>query len=119
MSLAEEAFRRLPDAFRRLAGDVVFHVQDFADEATLAEMGIEDPFELTGLYHGVDRLHQSVMDLQPTIPRVFLYRRPILDEWAEHADLPLGELVEHILVHEVGHHFGLTDPQIEAIEAQD
>ena len=118
MALAEEAFARLPDAFRSLAGEVVFHVQEFAEEAVLEELEIEDAFELTGLYSGVDLLHRSVLDAQPTTPRVFLYRRPILDEWAERGDVTLGELVEHILVHEVGHHFGLTDEQIEAIEAR-
>src|SRR4051812_9252953 len=83
MDLARRALERLPQPFRRLAGDVVLHVQDFADEATLDEMGIEDAFELTGLYLGLELNQRSVSDPLPPTPRVFLYRRPILDEWAE------------------------------------
>lgn len=118
-ALARRAFEGLPEGFRRAAGDVVFHVEDFADEETLAALGIEDPFELTGLYSGVDLLHRSISDPQPQTPRVFLYRRPILDEWAERGDVGLFTLVEHVVVHEIGHHFGLSDAEIEAIEARD
>jgi predicted Zn-dependent protease with MMP-like domain len=118
-ALARAAFERLPSQFRKLAGEVVFHIEDFPDEETLDEMGIEDPFELTGLYRGVDRLHQSVIDPVPHTPHVFLYRRPILDEWAERGDVALGALIEHVVVHEIGHHFGLSDDDIDAIEARD
>ena len=117
MALARRALDRLPQPFRRLAAEVALHVEDFADDAVLDEMGIEDPFELTGCYLGVDLAHRSVMGPEPATPRVFLYRRPILDEWCERGDLTLGELVEHVLVHEIGHHFGLSDDDIEAIEA--
>ena len=117
-TLAETAFARLPDTFRGLAGEVVFRVQDFADEETLDAMGIEDPFDLTGLYQGVDLASRSVMDPSSQASMVFLYRRPILDEWAEHGEITLQELVTHVLVHEIGHHFGLSDDQIHAIEAQ-
>ena len=116
-ALAEAAFARLPAGFRRMAGDVLFRVQDFADEETLDVFGMEDPFELTGLYQGVDLASRSVLDPTPSSPMVFLYRRPILDEWAEHGAVSLGELIAHVLVHEIGHHFGLSDAQIEAIEA--
>jgi predicted Zn-dependent protease with MMP-like domain len=116
-ALAEEAFERLPGQFRRMVGDVSFHVLDFADEATLADLGIEDPFELTGLYTGVPVGRQSVLDGVPQANRVFLYRQPILAEWCESEGLPLGELISHVLVHEIGHHFGLSDAQIHAIEA--
>jgi predicted Zn-dependent protease with MMP-like domain len=116
-ALAEAAFAALPAAFRRMTGQVVFRVEDFADEAVLDEIGIEDPFELTGLYHGVDLTHRSLLDPSPEASMVFLYRRPILDEWAERGDVTLGELINHVLVHEIGHHFGLTDAAIEAIEA--
>ena len=117
-ALAEAAFARLPEAFRRMTGEVIFRVQDFADEETLDALEIEDPFELTGLYQGVDLARRSVLDPAPQASMVFLYRRPILDEWAEHGEISLGELIAHVLVHEIGHHFGLSDAQIEAIEAQ-
>ena len=116
-ALAEAAFARLPDAFRGMAGDVVFRVQDFADEETLDAMGIEDPFDLTGLYQGVDLASRSVMDPSPQASMVFLYRRPILDEWADGSET-LERLVRHVLIHEVGHHFGLSDADMHALEEQ-
>ena len=115
-ALAEAAFASLPPEFRALAGEALFRVLDFADEDTLASLGLEDPFELTGLYEGVDLTRQSVLDPQPSAPVITLYRRPILDEWAERGDLPLGELVTHVLVHEIAHHFGLSDDDIHRVE---
>jgi predicted Zn-dependent protease with MMP-like domain len=115
--LAEAAFQRLPAAFRAHVGEVVFQVADFADQAVLDDLGIEDPFELTGLYHGVDLGRRSVFDPAPQASMVFLYRRPILDEWADRGDVALEDLVAHVLVHEIGHHFGLSDDDIESIEA--
>jgi len=97
----------------------VFQVAEFADEDVLEEFGIEDPFELTGLYQGVSLAHRSLFDPAPSAAMVFLYRRPILDEWRARGDLPLGELIGHVLVHEIGHHFGLSDDDIHAIEADD
>jgi predicted Zn-dependent protease with MMP-like domain len=117
-ALAEAAFAELPAAFRKQAGDLVFRVDDFPSENVLDELGLEDPFELTGLYQGVDLGRRSVLDPSPEPARVFLYRRPILDEWAERGDVSLAELVAHVLVHEIGHHFGLSDADIEAIEAE-
>lgn len=114
--LAEAAWARLPEVFRRTAGDVAIRVLDFAEEEVLAEMGIEDPFELSGLYHGVDLRQATVTDPSPRPASVFLYRRPILDEWAERGDISLADLVEHVLVHEIGHHYGLTDEDIDDIE---
>jgi predicted Zn-dependent protease with MMP-like domain len=114
--IADAAFSRLPQPFRQMAGDVLFHVQEFADEETLKSMGIEDPFELTGLYDGVELTGRSLGDLPGGQSRVYLYRRPILDEWAERSDVALDELVEHVLIHELGHHMGLSDEEIEAIE---
>lgn len=114
--MAERAWNRLPAPFRQAAGPVVIRVQDFADAEVLAEVGVEDPFELTGLYHGVDLTQASVADPNPRPAEVFLYRRPILDEWAERGDVMLEDLVEHVLIHEVGHHFGLSDDDIDAIE---
>ncbi len=116
-ALAEAAFARLPEEFRRMTGHVIFRVDDFPDEAVLEELGIEDPFELTGLYHGVDLARRSVLDPATQPSMIFLYRRPILDEWAARGDVTLEELVSHVLVHEIGHHFGLSDDQIDAIEA--
>ncbi|MFZ5721354.1 MAG: metallopeptidase family protein [Pseudomonadota bacterium] len=115
--IAERAFAALPEGFRKLAGEVVFRVDDFPADEILDELGIDDPFGLTGLYSGVDLARRSVWDPSPEPSRVFLYRRPILDEWAENGEVTLEELVAHVLVHEIGHHFGLSDPQIEAIEA--
>lgn len=117
--LARAAFDALPPEIRAAAGDVEFHTQDFAQEDVLAELGLENPFELSGLYDGVDRMRQSVFDVSPHVSRVFLFRRPLLDEWAEHDDLTLGDLVRHVLVHEIGHHFGLSDADIVSIEASD
>ena len=115
--LAEEAFAALPAPFREMAGEVVFRVSDFADEEMLAELGIPDPFELTGLYSGVDLAHRSVFSAPQASPMVFLFRRPILDEWSEHGEVTLGELITHVLVHEIGHHFGLSDDDIHHIES--
>lgn len=113
-ALALAAWEELPAQFRALAGDIVIVVQDFAEEDVLADLEIEDPFELTGLYQGVDLTQASVMD-PPSQTMVFLYRRPILDEWVDRADVDLGHLVAHVLVHEIGHHFGLSDEQMDAI----
>jgi predicted Zn-dependent protease with MMP-like domain len=98
-----------------LAGDVLIRIEDFADDSILDEMGIEDPFELSGLYVGVDLTQRSIMDPAPAATMVFLYRRAILDEWIDRGDVALGDLVAHVLVHEIGHHFGLSDEQMDAI----
>jgi len=116
-ALARAAFDALPEGFRRLAGDVVFRVDDFPADEVLEELGIEDAFGLTGLYQGVDIGHRDAGGPAAAPSMIFLYRRPILDEWAEHGEVTLEELVTHVLVHEIGHHMGLSDAQIEAIEA--
>lgn len=115
--LAQETWRSLPAGFRALAGDVVFRIQDFADEDMLAEFGIDDPFELTGLYSGVDLTRRGVLDGGVLAPMVFLFRRAILDEWIERGDVGLAELVSHVMVHEIGHHFGLDDSAMDALLA--
>lgn len=113
--MAREAWATLPASFRDLAGDVLIRVQDFADDEVLADLDIENPFELTGLYSGIDLTQRSIMDPAPSQPMVFLYRRPILDEWIERGDVELAELVAHVLVHEVGHHFGLSDDHMDRL----
>lgn len=113
--MAREAWATLPASFRDLAGDVLIRVQDFADDEVLADLDIENPFELTGLYSGIDLTQRSIMDPAPSQPMVFLYRRPILDEWIERGDVELAELVAHVLVHEVGHHFGLSDDHMDQL----
>jgi predicted Zn-dependent protease with MMP-like domain len=114
--LAKAAFDALPQPFRQLAGEVVIRVADFAEKDVLDDLGIEDAFELTGIYSGVDLTQRSVLDPGGLGPQVFLYRRPLLDEWAEAGDITLGELVTHVLVHEIGHHFGLSDAAMHAAE---
>ena len=116
-ALAEAALAELPAAFRKLVGDVEMRVLEFADDEVLDELEIEDPFQLTGLYQGPDLTRRSTSDPVPRPSMLFLYRRPILDEWCERGDVTLGELVTHVLVHEIGHHFGLSDADIERIEA--
>lgn len=118
-ALAETAFAALPARVRAATGEVVFRIDDFAPDDVLDDLGIENPFELSGLYQGVDRIHRSALDPVPHESRVFLYRRPILDEWAERGDVTLGELVTHVLIHEIGHHLGLSDADIHAIESRD
>src|ERR1700744_4425451 len=88
--LADEAFKALPQPFKRLAGDVRMTVEDFATDEVLNQLGIEDAFELTGLYEGVNLTDRSVLDPIPHLSQVFLYRRPILDEWAERCDVTLS-----------------------------
>jgi predicted Zn-dependent protease with MMP-like domain len=115
-ALAREALDGLPPEFRTLCGDVMIHIADFADYDILDEMEIDDPFELTGLYEGVDLTRQSIDDIAPTPNHVHLFRQPILAEWADNGETTLGELIRHVLVHEIGHHFGLSDEDIERIE---
>ncbi len=114
---AEAAWAELPEAFRRLTSDLVFRVDEFPDEETGREMELESPFELLGLYRGVSLDQRSVSESAQDMDYVFLYRRPILDYWCETGE-DLVHIVRHVLVHEIGHHFGLSDEDMEAIEAQ-
>jgi predicted Zn-dependent protease with MMP-like domain len=113
--IATEAFRRLPPKFRELCEDLVVRVEDFPDEEVLDEMEAESEFDLLGLFQGVGLPFRS--EAAPThMPNmVWLYRRPILDYWSEH-DETLGAIITHVLVHEIGHHFGLSDDDMHAIE---
>jgi predicted Zn-dependent protease with MMP-like domain len=113
--LAEAAIGRMPEGFRRHLEGVVLRVDDFADEGVLAELGIEEAFDLTGLYTGRPIGEQSSL-LSGELPAmIHLYRRPLLDEWAE-TGVSLEALVTHVIVHEVGHHFGFSDEDMHAIE---
>jgi predicted Zn-dependent protease with MMP-like domain len=115
-AMARAALARLPAQFRAHLGDVVLRVEEFADEALLAEMGIEDPFDLTGVYEGTP-LHEKSIEHSGRLPdRIRLFRAPILDEWIARGDESLEHLVAHVLVHEVGHHFGLSDEAMHALE---
>ena len=116
-TIADTAYRRLPQRFRALTEELVIRIEDFPTDEVLESLDIESPFDLLGLYSGVDLARKSVMDVSPMPDMVFLYRRPILDYWAEHAE-PLGHIVRHVLIHEIGHHFGLSDADMEHIEAE-
>jgi len=107
---------RLPQSLRDMCGNLVVRVEDFPTEEVLRQLKLESPFDLMGLYHGVSFAMKSVMDLPRGPDMVFLYRRPLLDCWAE-GDETLGHLVAHVLVHEIGHHFGLSDADMARIEA--
>lgn len=115
--MAHHAFERLPSAFRQLCEGVVIRVEDFPDDETLRDLGCDSDFDLLGLFRGIG-LAQGAATLQTgQFPNmVWLYRRPILDYWAEHEET-LGHVITHVLVHEIGHHFGLSDEDMEAIEA--
>src|SRR5690348_4674133 len=113
--LASEVFQRLPRRFRDLAADVVIRVDDFPAADVLEEMGAESEFDLLGLFHGVGLPFRSESAAVAMPNMIWLYRRPILDYWAEH-DETLGAIVKHVLVHEIGHHFGLSDADMTAIE---
>lgn len=114
--IARDTLAALPLQWREHAVQVVLRVEDFPSEDMLQELDIDDPFDLTGLYDGVPLTEKSVMD-QPTRPdQIWLFRRPILDEWIERGDVGLAELVAHVAIHELAHHFGWSDAQIAAID---
>ena len=115
-ALAADAYARLPERFRALCDRLVIQVTDFPTDDVLEQMNLESEFDLLGLFQGLGLPFQS--DSVPeTLPNmIWLYRRPILDYWAEHED-SLGAIVTHVLVHEIGHHFGLSDADMETIEA--
>ena len=114
-ALADAAIARLPGAFRQHLDGVVLRVEEFAENAVLAELGIEDPFELTGLYSGRPMSEHSGFTSGELPAMIHLYRRPLLDEWVE-SGVALDDLITHVIVHEVGHHFGLSDADMHAIE---
>lgn len=113
--LAGEAFASIPAELARHLRDVVIRVEDFPDEETEAEMDLESPFDLLGLYRGVSLNNKSVASAPQHVDMIYLYRRPLLDYWCESGE-DLGHLVRHVLIHEAGHHFGFSDDDMEAIE---
>ena len=116
--IVHAAFDQLPDAFRAACEDLAIRVEAFADEETLAALELENPYELLGLYHGINLARKSVLDLPGSPDMVLLYRMPII-AYAAASDLPLENVVRHVLVHEIGHHFGFSDADMAAIEAAD
>jgi predicted Zn-dependent protease with MMP-like domain len=116
-AMAHEMFAALPADFRSLCEDLVIRVDDFPTDEVLDEMQAETEFDLLGLFQGVGLPQQSHDDIARLPNMVWLYRRPILDYWAEH-DETLGTVVRHVLVHEIGHHFGLSDDDMQAIEEE-
>jgi predicted Zn-dependent protease with MMP-like domain len=114
-ALAQLALATIPDEFKRHLGPLVVRVEEFPDEETEAAMELETPFDILGLYRGVALPHQSVTSPRTDIDMVFLYRRPILDYWCESGD-DLSDVVRHVLIHEIGHHLGFSDEDMERIE---
>ncbi|HXD45683.1 MAG TPA: metallopeptidase family protein [Pseudolabrys sp.] len=114
-AMAREAYGRLPGEFRAMCEDLVIRVEDFPTDEVVESMQLESEFDLLGLFQGVGLPFQSGTMPQPMPNMIWLYRRPILDYWAEHEDT-LTEIITHVLVHEIGHHFGFSDDDIEAIE---
>ena len=116
-TMAHQIFERLPKRFRDLCEGVIIRVDDFPTDEVLDEMEAETEFDLLGLFQGTGLPQQSVQDIARLPNMVWLYRRPILDYWAEHEEA-LGDIVRHVLVHEIGHHFGLSDDDMADIEAE-
>ena len=116
-AIAAEALATIPEEFRRHVGNVRIQVDDFPSDEVEKEMELDTPFDLLGLYQGVSMMERGAGHVANDIDRIFLYRRPILDYWCE-LDEDLPHIVRHVLIHEIGHHFGLSDDDMEAIEAQ-
>src|SRR4029077_490886 len=116
-AMAHEIFERLPKGFRDLCEGVILRVDDFPTDEVLDELNAASEFDLLGLFQGIGLPFRSNDDIARLPNMVWLYRRPILDYWAEHEET-LGHIVRHVLIHEIGHHFGLSDADMEAIEAR-
>ncbi len=115
-SLAMEAYSHLPDEFRSLTGDLVILIEDFPDDEVFEDMALETPFDLLGLFEGRGISERFTAQTGDMPNKIRLYRRPIIDYWAEN-DETLGDIITHVLIHEIGHHFGLSDEDMERIEA--
>lgn len=116
LELAQAAIDDLPEPYRLAAREVALRIEDFADDELLEALGIADPFELTGLYDGVPLTEKDLSSPSLENDQVFLFRRPILEEWIDRANVSLDELVTHVVVHELAHHFGWTDTEIAKID---
>ncbi|MFC4626249.1 metallopeptidase family protein [Daeguia caeni] len=116
-SIAIETLARLPQEFRALCGDLIIQIADFPDDQIVEDMGLDTPFDLMGLFEGQGIGQRFSLQTGDTPNRITLFRRAILDYWAEHQET-LGDIVAHVLIHEIGHHFGLSDADIQAIEDQ-
>jgi predicted Zn-dependent protease with MMP-like domain len=118
-ALADVTYAALPEAFRAMCGTIIVKVDDFPTDEVLKEMECETPFDLLGLFTGIGLAQDSAVSHTGQMPNtIHLYRRPLLDYWAEH-DETLGHLVTHVLIHEIGHHFGLSDDDMEMIEGRE
>ncbi|MET0240044.1 MAG: metallopeptidase family protein [Sphingobium sp.] len=114
-ALAQRAVETLPEVFRGHLDGVIFRVEEFADEAALAAVGLDDPWELSGLYEGRPLTEQSIWSSGDMPARIRLFRRPLLEEWVD-TGVALDELIAHVIIHEIGHHFGFSDADMDAIE---
>lgn len=114
--MAAAAWEKIQPEFREVCGDLVIRIEDFALDEVLDELDIESPFDLMGLYQGLSLDRKSVLDVAREPDMVFLYRRAILDYWTESGEETLGEIITHVLVHEIGHHFGFSDDDMADIE---
>ena len=117
LDMAKAAVEALPEPYRQAAREVALRVEDFADPELLDALQVDDPYELTGLYDGVPLTEKSLSDPSAVNDQIFLYRRPILEEWIERGDVSLAELISHVMVHELAHHFGWSDDEIARIDA--
>ena len=115
---ARRALETIPRRLKQHLGPIVIRVEDFPDEETEEAMGLDSPFDILGLYRGVALPHKSISDPRPTLDMVFLYRRPILDYWCETGE-DLRHVVRHVLIHEIGHHFGFSDEDMARIEKEE
>ena len=116
-AMAESAFETLPETFRKMCGAIIIRIEDFPDEEVMETMDLETPFDILGLFQGQGLTEAGAVPETGQHPNmIWLYRRPILDYWAENVET-LGAVITHVLVHEIGHHFGLSDDDIDRIEA--
>ncbi|MGO1119337.1 metallopeptidase family protein [Rhodovibrionaceae bacterium A322] len=115
--MAREAMAEIPVSLRHYARELVVRVEDFPDEATMEELDLESPFDILGLYRGVNMLHQTSQHVPQDVNTIVIYRRPLLDYWCETGE-DIRRLMVHVLIHEIGHHFGFSDRDMDQIEQQ-